>query len=308
MPHSRRDRPTLRPLTANTPANARYPLTVILEHALLDEDQAVAVLDTLHDIDSWEELLAFVIYAFAQHALIWRDRAEMLLRITDRPQTSGLGFGDGIGEPLLTAATVDLFLASRQGNQARAALLRNHRSHPAITVGAARLELLSGNPTSALTEVARALTEPDDNPRIELEALLIRTAAQAQLGMDGSTAFRTAVELGYHHQLLRPFLTLPRPLLEDLAARTRQGTWLVGLHALMQSPETFPDHVYIVELTIQETARPRTVDHRSPPPLHRGEAVRLSRDGQDPPEGALPKLDVDGREEAVAKGYEWGLI
>jgi LuxR family transcriptional regulator, maltose regulon positive regulatory protein len=274
----------------------------------LEEERAAAVLDTLHDLDSWEELEAFVDYGFAQHALLWGNNSEMLSRIADHRDAYGIGLGDGIGAALLTAATVDLFLASGQGNQARAALMRNQRPHPAIVLGAARLELLTGNPKSALTEVARVLAASDCTPRLELEALLIRAAAQAELGMADPTAFRTAVDLGYHHQLLRPFLTVRRQLLADLAPLAPRGTWLLDQPALRATHEIFPDHVDIVTLTTQETAVLQLLV--TDLPLRSvAEKLFVSRETIKSHQKALyQKLDVHGRPEAVARAYEWGLI
>ncbi|SFB92148.1 LuxR family transcriptional regulator, maltose regulon positive regulatory protein [Nocardioides terrae] len=212
--------------------------------------------------------------------------------------------------PLLAAVEAELLLALGQGNQARAVLQGEHRRSPSLKVARARLALLSGDATTALALTGDAGWERRACYRHRQEMLLLRAVAAHRSGEAAAAtdALREAVLAARTTGAIRPFSTVPRADLAELAAGLPAAVELLAEEPLAGAPDVFARPITLVELTPREqvvldriaeglSIRQVAVDLRVSYSTVRTQQRSLYR-----------KLGVESQQDAVARARAAGLI
>lgn len=213
------------------------------------EQVSETILDQLEPYEFW----AHTLYAQSHHALVERDSHHMLGQIaTARAKHRQWHTPDCAAVVLLAAAQADLLLAHGRGNEAHA-VLDAAPTHPLIQVCRARLALLSGSTARAL-HLAADTFDPTMTPRTRTELFLVRACATHLVGdtNGAATAVGLALRATRATGTLRPYTTLPREQLSQLAAYTPELAELLNSPALRQQPEIFPASVTLITLTHRE--------------------------------------------------------
>jgi LuxR family transcriptional regulator, maltose regulon positive regulatory protein len=211
---------------------------------------------------------------------------------------------------LLAAARADLLLALGRGNQARAVLFGEHRDHPALRVGQARLALLTGDDAGALRYANDPRWERRAGVRNRHELTLIQAIAAHRSG-DRSTATQAltrVAEAARATGALRPLVTVSRHELRQMIADVPLAGELLAAAPLSRHPDLFPETVRVVTLTHRERlvlgklAAGLTLQQTADALVVSYNTIRTQQ------ASIYRKLGVDARADAVARAREWGLL
>jgi LuxR family maltose regulon positive regulatory protein len=258
-----------------------------------------------------EELWPLVIHARAQYAL-YAGTADEMLRLIDRARIthqSRMGRGS-IARPLLAAVEADLQLSLGRANLAQAALSAHDNAHPLTRVVRARLELLAGRTEQALQLTYDAEWERAAGQQDVLAMQLIRTVAAHRTGdleVAAGTLERT-VRVAAATGIWRPFLTVPRPELDEVLDRAPASRAVLDDSPIRDGRSIFPDAVTIIELTereqkvLVELANGRSLPQIATDFVLSDNTVRSQR------RTLYRKLGTSDRATAVARAREWGLL
>jgi LuxR family maltose regulon positive regulatory protein len=220
----------------------------------LDLPEASAVVDALDGEVQRDQFWTHHLYARGLLALHTGAAADVLQEL-DRARAGRQGWLDHpASAPLLAAAEADLLLALGRGTQARSLLHGPHAKHPLLRVGQARLALLAGHSDEALRLTADAGWERGAPTRHRLEMLLIRAVA-AHRGDDRSAATQalaSAVAGARRTGALRPFTTVPRDELTELAKHVPEAADLLAEEPLASAAGVYPSSVDVIRLTRRE--------------------------------------------------------
>jgi len=253
------------------------------------------------------------LYLYGRAVLALHDgRAADLLDELDE----AVADGDEPGAPrrhepaLLSAARVDLLLALGRGNQARAVAEGEHRDHPALRVGRARLALLTGDYDGALRVAHDPRWERRAGMRHRQEMLLVRVVAAQAAGRRelAVQALQQAVESARATGALRPFVTVPREQLRELADGLPGVLELLRADPLAQHPDVFPERVPVVTLTRREQlvlgklASGLTLQQTADALVVSYNTIRSQQ------ASVYHKLGVDSRADAIARARQWSLL
>jgi LuxR family maltose regulon positive regulatory protein len=177
-------------------------------------------------------------------------------------------------------------------------------------VGRARLALLSGQVDDALRLSADAAWEVHAQTRLRVEMALIHAVAAHRSGQGGvaRSSLRSAISTAQlAGDLLDPFRTVPREELLEIAGDDEARAFL-GTPALAERPEVFPARVELVRLTrreqqlLERLAVGLTTQQIAHSLRTSYNTVRVQQ------RGLYRKLEVGSRDDAVARGRQYGLL
>jgi LuxR family maltose regulon positive regulatory protein len=258
-----------------------------------------------------DEFWAFLSHARAQlalhvgaesHALSMLDQVRRVV-----PERHG---PDSLARPMLAAAEADLLLALGRGNQARAVLMGPDVAHPWLRVGRARLSLLAGDARAAAGLAGDNGWARTATARQRTEMLLIAAVAAHRLGDHPAAvdSLRRAVDGAQATGALRPFTTVPRVELAELAPYADGAEALLATPSLAGHPDIFPADVTVVQLSEREQhvlaglAEGLTVREIADAAVLSFNTVRTQK------RSLYKKLGTSDRAEAIARAREWGLL
>jgi LuxR family maltose regulon positive regulatory protein len=278
----------------------------------LDLPAAEAAFATIIDLEvRREELWGLVTFAHGRFALAAGAAQDMLGQLHSARERAAHWFGDGaVAGPLLAALEADLLLALGRGNPAAAILSGEYADHPLLQVGRARLALLSGQVDDALRLSADAAWELHAQTRQRVEMALIHAVAAHRSGQGGvaRSSLRSAISTAQlAGDLLDPFRTVPREELLEIAGDDEARAFL-GTPALAERPEVFPARVELVRLTrreqqlLERLAVGLTTQQIAHSLRTSYNTVRVQQ------RGLYRKLEVGSRDDAVARGRQYGLL
>ncbi|HEX3336438.1 MAG TPA: LuxR C-terminal-related transcriptional regulator [Jatrophihabitans sp.] len=211
---------------------------------------------------------------------------------------------------LLAAAKADLLLALGRGNQARAVLFGEHRDHPALRVGHARLALLTGDHASALRYANDPRWERRAGMRSRQELTLIHAVAAHRCGHRSiaTQALNRVAEAARATGALRPLVTVPRHELLQLVDDVPAAAELLVAEPVAQHPDVFPESVPVVtlsqreQLVLEKLAAGLTLQQTADALVVSYNTIRTQQ------ASIYRKLGVDARADAVARARQWGLL
>ena len=211
---------------------------------------------------------------------------------------------------LLAAARADLLLALGRGNQARAVVEGDQRDHPALRTGRARLALLTGDHGAALRHAQDPQWERRAGMRHRQEMLLVRAVAAHRAGQQDVAvhALQQAADAARATGALRPFATVPRAELRDVAAGLPGVLDLLAAEPLAGQPDLFPARVPVVTLTqreqlvLEKLASGLTLQQTADALVVSYNTIRSQQ------ASVYHKLGVDSRADAIARARQWSLL
>ncbi|WP_191247801.1 LuxR C-terminal-related transcriptional regulator [Amycolatopsis deserti] len=212
---------------------------------------------------------------------------------------------------LLAAAEAGLLIALGHGNQAGAVLDGFDPRHPLLRVIRARLLLLGGNPREALhlgEDPAWLRTAPRS---LELEMLLIRAIAQFRSDDRAGAAetLRRAAASARRTGLLRPFRTVPRAELDELADQAGpEAVALLREPALRALPDLYPARLDLVVLTDRERLILGYLAAGLPSQRIAHQLFISYNTVKTHVRGLYRKLQAGSRDEALARAHALGLL
>lgn len=258
-----------------------------------------AVLRLEEPVNAEQNWGAAVAYARSRYALAWGDRLGAITQVRrDRERYADwLDEGSTLG-PLLVQSEVDLLLATgqiRRGQQVldRAAV---HEDHPATKVARGRVALLNESPASA-TRHATAVLDQTVPTRIRIDALVVRIAADAQLGASVATGTQYLDDAVDESGLRLPVLALPRRARDDLR-RVPQDHHR-DLYPAHSTPVRLTPQQQLVLDGLQEDLSLREIAERAHLTMNtmKSHSKALYR-----------KLNASSRDEALTRAREAGLL
>lgn len=258
-----------------------------------------------------DEFWPHIVYAQAQYALTVGAPADALTVIdrarAARPHQLNSG---GVARPLLVAAEANLLLALGRGNLARAVMAGPDHNHPLVVVVRARLALLAGQDEAALRMTQDSSWDRIASGRDRLAMLLIRAIAAARTGDVGSAqaALRRAVDVAGVSGVLRPFATVDRDELMDVAATVPHARRLLDKDPLAQQPDLFPTYVELIELSPREQQVLDQLSEGLTVPQIADSAVLSYNTVRTQQRSLYKKLGTSDRSEAIARARQWGLL
>jgi len=219
----------------------------------LDAHSARAELDELSDDRSvLGELWAFTLYARAQWALLWGDRARMARELIARRGEAKFRSPPGsAADVLLTPLLADLLTAAGRTTWAREVLDAATAPDPSLDVARARLALATGRPEHARRVAENGIWRPA-NPRDRAELSVLQMLALVELG-DRAGAVATL-----------------RPLLDDGDLEIPLRTWTRADHDVLTALAADLPALRSVLTDLANTATP-------PLPVVPGDAVELTQ-------------------------------
>jgi LuxR family transcriptional regulator, maltose regulon positive regulatory protein len=278
----------------------------------LDLAAASAANAELLAIDAHRELFwGFAAYAQAQYALVTGALSDGLDQVRRARSLHREELGHGaLAGPMLAAAETDFLLALGRGNQARAVANGQHANHPFLRVSQARIALFTGQPQEALRLATDSAWDRRAMPRNRLDMLLVHAIAAARTGQSRAavTALQRAVDAARASGSLRPFRTVPRDELANLAAELPDAATLLADPGLGAQRDLFPASVALIALTRREQELLEQLSGA----LTRQQIANSLRISFNTVKvqlrGLYRKLDVESRADAVARGREYGLL
>ena len=237
-----------------------------------------------------------VTYARARHALAWGDRHGAVASV----RRDKARYGDWLGPattfgPLITMVESELLLATGRAHPARQSL-EPHAEHPLAHAARARIELALGDDDAASRYAASVLNQ-EHSTRARMEALAVQVAVRDRRGEDIShdaaqlreTALRTGLAL----------IAASTPAAEDQAIQRDPSEY---------SPAAMFMETQTVSVTEQQMRVLRGLE--SGLTLRQiGAQQHLSLNTiKTHARGLYRRLGVNTRGEAIARGYELGLL
>ena len=243
-------------------------------------------------------------------ALAWGEPAAVLSNIReDRRERITPLSGDSLAATVITACEVRLLLALGQPEEAAQLLAATSVRHPMLQVNRARLQLSRDEPWEALAELAPILHTVHPWLYARMEGLILAANARHRLGHSDEVAalLGRALAMGQADGMTTPWASLDpevpapvqsldglAPVLERLrTARTRPFPTPKLTRTLLSTREWQVLTVLSQGLTFEEAARRQYVSRNT----IKTQVRSIYR-----------KLGVASLPEAIAKGYELGLI
>jgi LuxR family maltose regulon positive regulatory protein len=179
-----------------------------------------------------------------------------------------------------------------------------------LQVRHARLALLSGRSEVALRLATDSGWQSKAIPRHRLEMLLIQTVAANRLGETelAKDSLRRAADSAHYMGTLRPFATVPRDDLAEIADGIPRAEKLLRNASLTSASAIYPATLSLVDLTARET---HILEKLASGLSLQQAAISLHLSHNTIKVHArnlYRKLDVSSREDAVARGREYGLL
>jgi LuxR family maltose regulon positive regulatory protein len=275
----------------------------------LDRDAAAVALDTLRTLHYLDGYWPFAAAAFARFGLVFGSPTEALHQLRDQQIAHQGALGDGIGGAILLCSELDLLLAVGQGDRAVRLLAETEYSTPQLAVISARVSLLGGMPEEADVAAAAQLSI-GRTPRVRMEFLLIRAAAQNDLGRDDASRrfLAETLELSHRYELLSPFAAIPRRMLSALSGGLPPLVQIIEALDRSSARQLYPDRLLLTELTPRELIVLRELSTRSTLVLI-SEKLYVSLATLKSQRNSLyRKLGAHSRSEALERAYERGLL
>lgn len=285
-------------------------LLMCLDRLALDEARILA--DAMPDSDriAADEWWAFRLSAYMRLAL-HADPSSGLDLLDHAPARHHTREArGGIATPLLAVAHADLLLALGRADQARSALDSVGHDHPLLRVSRARLALLTGELAVALRLAADSTWQREAKVAHRLDMLLIHAVAAHRGGDNGAAgdALQQAVDIARSSAALRPFTTVPRADLDELASTVPAAAALLAAPPLATARDTYPATITQVRLTQRER---RVLEH-----LAAGLTVQQTATAlvvsyntvKTQISSVYRKLGATHRTDAVARAHQWGLL
>lgn len=258
-----------------------------------------------------ERSWAFQIYARAVLALHLGSAADALESLTgEEADYEDRHSAGSTWAPLLAEAQADLLLSLGRGNLARSVLYGPYAGHPRLRVGQARLELLTGNSEQARRLAADAQWESAASRRHRHEMSLIHALAARRVGDDQSAvkSLRRAALASRTTGVLRPFTTVPRGELLELAEQLPLAAELMADARLASHPDLFPEQITVVTLTrreqlvLEKLAAGLTLQQTADALVVSYNTIRSQQ------ASVYRKLGAESRLDAIARARQWGLF
>jgi len=214
------------------------------------------------------------------------------------------------GDALLTAARIDLLLASGEGTKALEESVAAAHTFAVVTVSSARAHLLTGSSSQAL-EMCRGIDWSGQYlARYRLESLLIECAALRELGSIAAAASQWEEACGILETsgVLSALATVPRDLIRQLEERADGPSGAVTAFLESEAPQFYPAAIVRVQLTKREMDVLVELDLGIPI----GEIARKLFVSNNTLKSHLRalyrKLGAHSREEAVAAAHRHNLL
>jgi LuxR family maltose regulon positive regulatory protein len=277
----------------------------------LDLDQAGATNEQAVELTHLEEFWAFLVHARAEFALTVGTATEAL-DVLDRARAGyEKWFRPGsFARPLVAATEANLLLALGRANLARRVLTSTDGEHPFLRVAQARLALMTEQHDRVLLLTQDAQWERTASPRHRIEMSLMRAVAAARAG-DADLAvavLENVVDAARATGVLRPFTTVPRAELDDLAGRVPSLSALLDEEALTGREDVFPVRAELIELSErEERVLEQLATHLTLPEIARA-AVLSYNTLRSQQRSLYKKLGTSDRGEAVARARQLGLL
>ncbi|MCA1005480.1 LuxR C-terminal-related transcriptional regulator [Rhodococcus hoagii] len=224
---------------------------VCLERA--DTAGARESLTELGEISDSEELWAFAAHAHCRLALLSDNAAEGIDRLARAISIHKLWYREEtLGYQLLTDSAAELHCALGNGT---AALAVAASAPPQLQrLVRARVALLAGDPSSALSEASTLLSSTGVSPRFTLDALMITISSAVATARHelASEYLSRALSLAELTGAIRPFLTLTQESLDWIAAAGLETELTVSGFDPTTGPRLFSERVTTVRLTQRE--------------------------------------------------------
>lgn len=280
-------------------------------------------LDRLEDVELPEEppdlpeahqwLETMVVYVWVSRSLHLGSPAEVLGDVEQYRDRNRHRPGRWLGESLLSAALIDLCIATDQlargreiGNQAGPRRWENGLLRSAL----ARLALYSGDDQLALDLTREAPSIAPVRPRVALKLSLVRTVAAHRTGQRAlaQEAMHLATRIVERTGMLRPFLLVPRADLENVAAGLPQSKALLEKldQAAVSGP--FPEAVRVEPLSGREIHVLRELATGRPVPIMARRLFVSESTVKTQVRSIYRKLGVHSRAEALERGRLLGLL
>jgi LuxR family maltose regulon positive regulatory protein len=258
-----------------------------------------------------DRLRGLYLYGRALLALHDGTTADLLDELDEASsEQRDLATAGGHEAALLAAAKADLLLALGRGNQARAVLLGDHRDHPALRVSHARLALLTGDHATALRYTNDPQWERRASVRGRQELALIHAVAAHRCGHRtiATQTLNRVAEAARATGALRPFVTVPRHELHQMAADAPAAAALLASEPVARHPDMFPESVPVVTLTqreqlvLEKLATGLTLQQTADALVVSYNTIRTQQ------ASIYRKLGVDARADAVTRARQCGLL
>ncbi|WP_053203288.1 helix-turn-helix transcriptional regulator [Jiangella muralis] len=210
---------------------------------------------------------------------------------------------------MLTAQRAELLLAAGRPAEARRLIpSRRIRPYPRLAVAKARGLLLDGDHARALGITAAPEHEHRGTPRDRLHLTLIAASARLRSGDPAAAArdFAGAVALSGDTGLRSPFAAMPRSDFRTLVAAIPDGAELRA--DVARFPALFPEPDALVSLTRREAAVLAELATSDTLPVIAGRLGVAAGTVKSQCRAIYRKLDVSGRDDAVAEARRRGLL
>lgn len=222
----------------------------------VDLHAGAAAMDALAEVTPPGDLWAFAAYTYTRFALLQSDPFSGLISLQRAVATHGHvnPCERSLGDALLTAARIDLLLASGEGTKALEESVAAPHTFAVVTVSVARTHLLTGSPSQAL-ELCREIDWSGQYlTRFRLESLLIECAALCELGRIPAAAstWEEARGLLETSGVLSALATIPRDLIRQLEDRAEGSSSAVATFLESEAAQIYPAAIVRVQLTKRE--------------------------------------------------------
>ncbi|PKQ36327.1 MAG: hypothetical protein CVT61_01275 [Actinobacteria bacterium HGW-Actinobacteria-11] len=287
-----------------SPHSGRLNRTGRLAHALiatetLQYDRAESfVLDLEQPVAAEKGWAPIATYILARHALVWGDRLSALAALQqDRGRLAPWLGGDSTMGPLLAQAEADIHLSFGHGNRAESAIAPVAK-HPIGQVTRARIALV-GHRYSAAAKLSATAIRKAHSPRMRIDALATRVLTRMAREESGA-AVGTLSELATSVE--RFDARLAGSAVSPQEADPATSTAGVPVRPILPAQATE------VALTTQQRAVLRGLaDGKTLSEIARDahlsvNTIKTHR------RGLYARLEVDSRDDAVARGYDLGLL
>jgi LuxR family maltose regulon positive regulatory protein len=270
------------------------------------------LISAANDVEAPSSMWAFGAYAAARYGLYTGDPVAGLRRLDQARARHADRLGEGAtAGPLLTAVEADLLLAAGRGNEAAAVLDQGPVDHPLLRVGRARLLLLSGDPSGVL-QLAKDITWARRvGRRQQMDMMVVQAIAHHRLAQPraAAEALSAALAAARVSGALRPFATVPRAELDEIAAKAPvEATGILDAAALRAATRVFPTRVGLVQLTARERM---FLEHLATGAGLAQIAQKLFislNTAKSHTRSLYRKLEANSREDALRRAAELGLL
>jgi LuxR family maltose regulon positive regulatory protein len=290
----------------------RRAAEVLAATQLLERDAATRAIACLGNVRRQDELWFATALAIGEYALTFGgDYDGGVHQLVELRSAHASSLGEGaFAAPLLATTLANLHLAAGRPNAARTLLSDLDEDDPRVAVVNARLALLSGRPETAFATARRILRRGGVSPRERTALGVIQTLALLRTVSveEASVALRATLDVSDGTGELHAYATIPRSELAAVACVTPGGAELLARLEAVDAPRIYPECVTLIDLTKRERvvlsalAAGMTLRDIATELFVSANTVKTQT------RAIYAKLGVHSRADAVALGYEWGLI